>query len=99
MTLGRNDRQPGTQPSSRPPRDSGHMPWHLGMLILFSREGSVGAEGVESSDFSGHKNSCSPPQSDPRSARLGHGNAHAQGSGGKGRRDGFAGLLGRAPGA
>lgn len=45
---------------------------------------------MESSDFSGHKNSCSPPQSDPHSARLGHGSAHGQGSREK---EGEAGLL------
>ena len=56
-----------------------------------------GEEGVESSDFSGPKNSCSPPQSDPRFARLGRGNPQGQGSGGEGRRGGFASLLGQAP--
>ena len=53
---------------------------------------------MESSDISGYKNSCSPPQSDPPYTRLGHGNAHGQGSGGEGRRGGFASLLGQAPG-
>ena len=38
------------------------------------------------------------PQSDPPYTRLGHGNAHGQGSGGEGRRGGFASLLGQAPG-
>lgn len=45
MVMGRSDGQPGTWPNSRPSRDSGHMPWHLGMLILFSKEGSVGGPG------------------------------------------------------
>lgn len=43
--LGRRDGQPGTRRSSRPSMDSQHLPWHLGMLILFSREGSVGETG------------------------------------------------------
>lgn len=67
-------------PSSRPPRAVG------AALVSEPADPSPGRsawaeEEVESSHFSGQKNSCSPPQSGPRSACLGQGNAHGQGSG------------------
>lgn len=51
----------------------------LGMLMVFSKDDKR-EKGVESRNFSGFKNSCPPPQSDPDYACLGHGNAHGQDS-------------------
>lgn len=49
------------------------------MLMVFSKD-DWREKGVESRNFSGFKNSCPPPQSDPDYACLGPGNAHGQGS-------------------
>lgn len=63
-----------------------------GHADLFLQRGQCGGRRGWNPETSLHKNSCSPPQSDPCFACLGHGSAHGQ-SNGK-RRRGFAQLAG-----
>lgn len=80
-------------PSHRPSRNSGHVPWHRGMLILLSR-GQCGGNREESSDFLAIKIPALPLSltlvwpSEPRQYRQ----ARQFGKGGRGQ---FAGLLGQ----